>query len=36
MSPSRRRSVASALDAFAAAAGEVADIEESYLLGLEA
>jgi DNA-binding MarR family transcriptional regulator len=36
MSPSRRRSVASALDAFAAAAGEVADIGQSYLLGLEA
>jgi DNA-binding MarR family transcriptional regulator len=36
MSPSRRRTVAAALEAFAAAAGEVPEVEESYLLGLEA
>jgi DNA-binding MarR family transcriptional regulator len=35
MSPSRRRTVAAALEAFASAAGEVPAIEESYLLGLE-
>ena len=35
MAPSRRRTVAAALEAFATAAGEVPEIEESYLLGLE-
>ena len=35
MAPSRRRAVAAALEAFATAAGEVPEIEESYLLGLE-
>ena len=35
MSPSRRRTVAAALEAFATAAGEVPQIEESSLLGLE-
>jgi DNA-binding MarR family transcriptional regulator len=35
MSPSRRRAVSAALEAFATAAGEVPEVEESYLLGLE-
>ena len=34
-SPSRRRAVAAALEAFATAAGEVPEIEESSLLGLD-
>ena len=35
MSASRRRTVSAALEAFATAAGEVPEVEESYLLGLE-